>query len=466
MSLVDRINQRWRNKTRAWPVGPAVVEPWEKTHGHDDELYVPESYGDYLVTSNEIYSAATLRARLMSSVPTRFYKGRDAEKTEMPDSAPAKLLRYVNPFWTEKRLKRMDELSRCIFGETVWAIEKKPSGEPAEIWWLKASRVKPIPDEENYLAGFLYESNVDNLVIKFEVDEIVWQRYPNLLDEFSALSPVAAARLAADTASAMMKANRNLHKDGLQIAGIVAPKGDRVQYTPEQAAKLEEDLHRRFAGVDKRHRWAVLRYEAEFKPVNITPKDAEFILGLGLTARQIHNAYGIPSPLLNDLEHATLANLRELTTVLWEHGLVPDLGLEADELREQYLPMFKPRRGSELPDHVEHDLSGVAALQKSKSEVWDRDRQAMDVGGLTINEWRKKQGLPPVPWGDVWWAPVNKSAVVDANSKPQGDTSPTDLPTDDGLADEPTVPTADSSTNGDDGRALLAALDLPMRSLR
>lgn len=432
MGLLERIDRQRRGGALAYPVGPLVVQPWEQAHGHDATEFVPESYGDYLVTSNEIFSAATLRARLASSAPVRLYRGRDADKVELADSAPARLLRYVNPSWTAERLARMDELSMCVFGASVWAVEKDGRGQPKEIWWLKASRVKPVPDPKNYLAGYLYESNVNGQTLAFRPDEIVWFRYPNPLDEFGALSPVAAARLAADTASAMMKSNRSLHTNGLQIAGVLSPKGDKVQFTKEQADQLGDDLHRRFSGADKAHKWAVLRYEAEFKPAAVTPKDAEFILGLGLTARMVHNAYGIPSPLLNDLEHATLANVRELTTVLWEHALVPDLGLRAGEIREQFLPMFTGRRGGLVPDHAEHDFSGVAALQKSKSETWDRDRQAIEVGAQTINEWRKGKGLPPVPWGDVWWAPVNKSAVVDADSTPQGDTSPTGAPAEGG----------------------------------
>ncbi|GGM64139.1 hypothetical protein GCM10012275_38360 [Longimycelium tulufanense] len=458
MGLLERM-RAVQDRRRSWPVGPAVVEPFEKAHGHDDELFSPENYGDYIVTSNEVFAAASLRAKLASSVPLRVYRGRDEDKRELPDSAAAKLLRFVNPFWTQARLARMDSLCMDVWGETVWAVEKF-RGEPQEIWWLKPSRVKPVPNENNYLAGFLYESNVvgtdgTRQVISFRPDEIVWQRYPNPLDEFSALSPIAAARLAADTASAMMKANRNLHSQGLQIAGMVVPPAN-VQFTSEQARELEERLQKRFAGADKAHRWAVMRYEAQFKPVNITPKDAEFINGLGLTLRQVANAFGVPAPLLNDLEHATLANLREFQKALWEHSLVPDLTLRAQELEEQFLPMFG-RRGRSTPDHVAFDFSRIAALQESQSEAWDRERQAIEVGALTVNEWRKKHGMPPVDWGDVWWAPVNKAAVTSAGSQPQGDTSPTALPT-----GGPPPP-----TNGDDeARALLSALDLPFWSLR
>lgn len=431
MDLVDRINAQLAKKDqgeRGWPVGPGVVEQSDMYWGHDADQFSPTEYGDYLVTSNEIYSAANLRARLVSSVPIKTYLGHAEDKKELPNSDAAKLLRYVNPFWHWERLSRMDELAMCVWGASYWAVERGPLGNPINIWWLKPSRVKPVPHTENYLSGFWYEPDIGHERIWFDADEIVWQRYPNPLDEFSPLSPVAAARLAANTASAMMKSNYALHENGMQIAGVISPKGDTT-YSPEQARKLEHDLQRRFSGADRAHRWAVLRYEAEFKPANVTPRDAEFLGGLGVTARMVHNALGVSSALLNDLQHATLANLREIQTGLWEHSLVPDLGLRAADVREQFLPMFRPRSvRARVPDHVEFDFDGVPALQKSKSEGWDRHRQAIDVGAMTINEWRKKTGLPPVPWGDVWWAPVNKSAVTDADSTPQGDTSPTELP--------------------------------------
>ena len=110
---------------------------------------------------------------------------------------------------------------------------------------------------------------------------------------------------------------------------------------------------------------------------------------------------------LYDLEHATLANLRELQLAFWQDGMVPDANFYTSDIEEQLLPMF---RGKQV-DHVEWDFSGVPALQEAATAVWDRERQAMDVGALTINEWRKSKGLPPVPWGDKPWMPVNKVQV-------------------------------------------------------
>lgn len=429
MGLLERIQAELAPKA-AWPAGSGAVTYVDRTLGHDDETYSPEKYGDYLVTSNEVFSAAMLRARAMAGLSLKLYDRDGPEKTEINSGPEYDLLRHVNPFWTRRRLNMMDELAMSLWGETVWAVERDRSGRPSEIWWLKPSRVHPIPHENNYLSGFAYHPLDGSAPIPFRTDEIVWFRYPNPLDEFSALSPLAAARLGADTASAMMKSNRNMFVNGMQMGGVVTPDTDKVSFTEPQADDLAKMLDKRFKGVDKAHRWAVLRFEAKFQQMQVTQKDAEWVEGLNLTLRHVANAYGIPVPLLNEMSHATLSNAREYERLLWTHALVPDAQLRAEEIVEQFLPMFRGSRTG----WAEFDFSNIAALQESQTERWTREAAAIERGALTINEWRKEKGLPPVEWGDVWWAPVNKSAVTDASSAPEGDTSPTTVDSDAAMA--------------------------------
>ncbi len=403
MALIDRIRQA-RHPQAAWPAGVEYVGA-DTSRGHDDDRFSPESYGNYIATSNEVFSAISLRARLMSSLNLQLFSGRGPDKAEVTSGPAADLLRTVNPFWSKARLDRMDELSMGLWGESYWALEPGRNG-PSAIYWLKPSRVRPIVHPSKYLDGFVYQPADGGRPLRFDVDEIVWFRYPNPLDEFSALSPLAAARLAADTGAAMMTANRNLFRNGLALGGLVVPDTDKATFTADQASDLERDIERRFTGADKKHRWAVLRFEAQFRALDVSPKDAEFVSGLDLTLRQVANAYGIPAPLLNDLAHATLANTREFERILWANTLVPDSTLRAGEIEEQLLPKF--RTG---PDHCAYDYTQVSALQESASEAWTREAQAMDRGAITINEWRKSKGMPPVPWGEVPWMAVNKAAI-------------------------------------------------------
>jgi len=412
MDLIQRVADRKRRAEqrrgeRAWPVGKGELISPEYAYGHSDDRFSPEEYGNYAVTSNDVYSVVALRARMMSGLNLKFYRGRGSDKLEIADHWAVQQYRKVNPFWTSARLSRMDEFSMGLWGESYWALEPGERGKPGEIWWLKPSRVRPIPHETGYIQGYAYHS-VSGDIIPFEPHEIVWFRYPNPIDEFSALSPLAAARLAADTSESMMRSNSALFKQGLQIAGLIVPPADKVTFSAEQAEDLQQQLERRMTGADKAHRWAVLRYEAQFKQMSITPKDAEFVAGLNMSFRQVCRAYGIPSPLLNDLEHATLANAREFERIAWDSALRPDANFRAAEIEEQYLTRF---RGG--PDHCAYDFTEVSALQESATESWTREAQALDRGAITINEWRKSKGWPSVPWGDQPWLPVNKAPVVD-----------------------------------------------------
>lgn len=426
MGLIERVQAQVARPRADWSVGTGAVSYVDRTLGHDDETFSPEEYGNYIATSNDVYSAVMLRARAMAGLTLGLFDTDGSEKTEITSGPEHDLLRHVNPFWTRRRLAMMDEASMGLWGESYWAVERDRSGRPSEIWWLKPSRVRPVPHESKYLSGFLYSPVDGSEPIPFGADEIVWFRYPNPLDEFSALSPMAAARLAAETGSAMMKSNRNMFINGMQMGGVVTPDTDKVTFSDEQATDLGKMLDKRFKGVDKAHRWAVLRYEAKFQQMQVTQKDAEFVEGLNLTLRHVANAYGIPAPLLNEMSHATRSNAREYERLLWTHALVPDSQLRAEEIVEQFLPMFKGRTRTS-PGWAEYDYSKVAALQESQTDQWGRESQAIERGALTINEWRKSKGMGPVPWGDVWWAPVNKSGVTDADSTPEGDTSDTTI---------------------------------------
>ena len=451
MGLVDRVFAEHRRRgALSWPVGKGALIGPEERYGHSQAEFAPTEYGDYLATSNDIYSVAQRRARLMSSLKLKFYRGRDSEKKEVDGHPAVNLWWYVNPFWTAERLARMDELSMCVWGETCWAIEYD-RGRPREIWWMKPSRVNPVPDSLGYIKGYVYES-VSGELIRFEPHEVIWFRYPNPLDEFSPLSPLAASRLAADTSVAMMKSNEQLFSQGMQAAGLIVPSTDKVTFTNEQADDLELHLRKKLTGSKNAHKWAVMRYEAQFKQLSISPKDAEFAAGLGLTFQQVCRAYGMQSVLMNDLQHSTLANATAFERIEWTGALKPDSEFRAAEVREQYLPLFRSVQGGG-PDFCEYDFSQVASLQESASESWAREAQAMDRGAITINEWRENKGMGPVPWGDRPYMPVNKAPLAPDGSLELPDTGQ-DKPPDDER--NPSVQPDRSGLNHMAARRLLA----------
>ncbi len=400
MSILDR----FRVAYRAFKTGSGL-DSGTLYYGVDSTEYAPAEYGTYLPSSNAVYACSTLRAQLLSSLPLALYKLKsDGDRVEVESGDLWDLLHRVNGWWTFQRLMEMTELSLCLWGSAYWFLERGTAGRrpPTEIWWARPDRVRVVPHATDYLSHFLYQAP-NGQQLTFKPSEVIWLRYPNPMEEFAGLSPLAAARLAADVASAAMKSNYNLFKNGLQMGGAVFPKAGTV-LTESQAKEIEKDMEARYKGVSKAHRWGVFRFEAEMKEYGVTPKDAEFLGAMGYSLEEVCRAYKVPLDLLGG--QRTYANVEASQKAIWTQCILPEAAFLAAEFIEQLVPMFPGQ-----VDEIEFDSSEIAVLHEDETAAWTRSKEQITVGAITINEWRDEQGLDSVAWGDAWWAPMGVTPI-------------------------------------------------------
>lgn len=435
---------------KTFRLGPAVIEAANIAFGTDPEKWSPEVYGNYVATSSAVYACTNLRARNLASLPLLLHK--DGE--DVTEGALYDLLKTVNPWWTPNRLWQMTVMALDLWGEAYWVLERGPDGEgtPTEIWWARPDKMRVVPDYNNYVQGFIYEWN--NQRIAFKPGEVIWFRNPNPVDEFEGLSPIAATRLALDTGHAALRSNHQVFSNGVQLAGVVTPADKDSTWARDQVEALRDMLDRRFKGVDKAHRLAVLGQAATFTPMSISPRDAQFIELMKWTRTDACMVYGVPPELIGDQDGATYNNVNEAHKSFWSNTIMPLADMLAGELIEQLLPMFNGEA-----DHCQFDLSGVTALQADMREtaeqakVWasigvplnrilselapqflndgegwpwgdsaaDEKNQMyryhLEFGVLTLNEIREKLGLPPVPGGDRAPEPMELSPEKSIEAK-------------------------------------------------
>lgn len=407
---------------RAYVLGPATIDQSERQRGHDPND-AAETYLAYAATSNAVYACVRLRATLLASLPLRFYRLRaNGEREEITSGRVVDLFSRVNPHWTFSRLVEMLEWSLCLTGNAFVFLERGASGRqpPRELWWARPDRVRIVPDPTDYLAGFLYEPPGGGPPISYKPGEVWWLRYPNPLDEYAGLAPLAAARLAADAASAAMKSNYALFQNGIQAGGFIFPAAGQPSFTAEQQQQLRELLNRQLRGVANAHRWGVFDREVKIQQVAMSPKDAEFLGALRWTLEDICRAFGVPLDLVGG--QRTYENVQAAHLAIWTNTIVPEARFIATEITEQLLPLFPGEA-----DLAEFDLSGVAVLRESESEKWQIAREQIDRGVLVVNEYRQQQGLDPVPWGDSWWAPINLVPVT-SSAPPEPQPAPEAAP--------------------------------------
>lgn len=383
-------------------------------YGGDESTFTPSKYGDYIATSSDIYIASNYRAKTLSSVPLRLYKG--TKKTEVTSGTLFEILQKVNPYWTARRLFQMSELSLCLWGSAYWFMDRGgKGGEPKEIWWARPDKVKVIPSSVDYISHFEYDTG-GGQVLKFSREETLWLRYPNPIDEYAGLSPLAAARIAADTSTNAMRSNAKMFENGMQVAGVVSPKLGE-QWTTEQSNDISESIQRRLVGPNKAHRWVVLKRETQFQPLSISAKDAEYIAALNWSFETVCRVYGLSPDLLGG--KTTFSNSAEARMALWEDTMKPECGFFADEITEQLLPLFPGQA-----DIAEFDLTSVGVLQEAELAKWARWKEQIERGAKTVNEYRTSIGDDPLLWGDDWYSPsslvpIGGPMAADAEKKAQ-----------------------------------------------
>lgn len=401
MNITDRLRYAWR----AFKLGPAVVNEFERAFGKDPSEFSPEEYGQYIATSNAVYSCVKRRAQYLAMLQPMVYRAdRRGNLTELQSHPLLALLNKPNPWWTFNRLIQMTEMALCLWGVAYWFLERNGGGPVREIYWGRPDRVRVVPHPTEYVEKFLYQPATAASALSYDRTEVVWIRNANPIDEYQGLAALAAARLSADVNSAALKSNKAIFDNGLQIGGVITPKGN-VEWTEDQAKAVEDLLALRFKGVDKRHRWAVFRQEAQMQNAPVTPADVEFLGTLNWTLEDVARAFQWPLDLLGG--QRTYANVESAMKAAWTDCVLPEAAFISDELTMQLLPTF----GEHLL--FKFDSSKIEVLQEDRAEIV---QQLQTLAGIGVPLNRLLQEFLPkllpetgdgYEWGDVWWAPIS-----------------------------------------------------------
>ncbi len=310
----------------------------------------------------------------------------------MEETHPAQqLLNRANRWYTRGDLWRATEIYLNLWGSAFWALDRDEEGV-REIWPLRPDRVSILPDRKRHIRGFVYQGLSGP--VPYPPEEVIWIRYFNPLEEYAGLSPLAPARLSVDMGTDGLRFNRNFLRNSAQPDFVLLTNDDMTD------AEVEDFYNRgeaRYQGPGNAHRPAIANFIRDIKTLGLSHKDMDFMAGLRWSLEEVCRVYGVPKPLLSDLERATFANVNAAERIFWRNTIVPELRF----IEEQLTLMLLPRLG--YPElSLEFDLSGIEALQEDENRRVQREVQLLDRGVLTINEVRRERNMPDVAWGDTW----------------------------------------------------------------
>lgn len=416
--LAQTVGTKMRGWQRANRVAPVVSSKWERDLGVG-QSWMPLSYGEYYPRSALVYSAIKLRQDALARVPLKVYRRlesgvRDAgsgqrgptlhqppedgrvalarRRAEVvrPDHPAQRLLDSPNPFLTRGDLWRATETYLGLWGSAFWGLERDESGRVAEIWPLRSDRMRVVPDSRKYVKGFVYVGNGRQLV-SYVAEDVVWIHYFNPLDEYAGLSPMAPLRLSADMGLDALRASRHSLTNE-SVPGLFIETSDTP--TDEEVREFYDRWESRFKGADNVRRPALLSGGMKAANLGFSPRDMEYLQTLRWSLEDVSRVYGVPKPMLGDIERITFSNFQTARTLFWQDTIVPQLMFYQEALNQRLL--------SALGDpslFVEFDTGAVEALQESENDRAKRRQMYVNSGIMTVNEVRREMNLPPVEGG-------------------------------------------------------------------
>jgi HK97 family phage portal protein len=333
--------------------------------------------------------------RRLRSMPHINRRVRTAARIEeVTDHTLLTLLQHANAVHGAFDLWELTTLYQEVHGSAYWYLDLDPlTNVPRAIWILPSQNVTPRrdPDSPNLVDYYLYRNGKSEE--RFDPAQIIHFAYPDPRDPYtSGLSPLRACFEQVSLTSQYV-AFKNAKFDNHAIPdAIISP--DEVM-GEEERDRLETQWNNRFrrGGTGK-----VVVAESSLKVslLHQSMGDLAALADMKATKEDIANAFHVPIAFLTS--QTNLANLQASQSQHMSLAITPRLQRRDQKLNAQLVPRFDPAGrlflASEDPVPVDQNLMVQQQIADLK------------YGVVSINEIRSERGLPPVPWGEVPWLPL------------------------------------------------------------
>lgn len=334
------------------------------------------------------YACARLICDLVSDLPMHLFQraegGRERQRDHFADRS---MNGFASPWLAGSELRREMTLQALQHGR-AYARIVRVRRDPRELHILPSDAVTRTVDERTQEP--LYSvTRADGGREELSFTDVL---------EVSALggfAPVKLAREAIGLALLLEEHGARLFANGGRPSGLISLKGS---VNPTTAAAVREAWQKAQAG-DNRGKTAVLGGDADYRPLDFSSTDSEYLANRRFQVAEICRFFGINPILAGDLSAASFANSEEagrqlLTFTLapwltaWQVAIARSL-LTDDERRAGFYPEFQ-----------------TAALTKADIQRrFAAFRQAIGGPWMTPAEGRAAENLPALDGADQLYPP-------------------------------------------------------------
>ncbi len=386
--------KKWLHYRKSAQVKASKVAPMVAYNTLGQPVWTPRRYDALAQEGFQknviVYRAVSLIARSAASVPWKLFR----DEQELSTHPLLDLLHYPNPKQGGASFIEAVCGYKLLAGNSYVEAVSGSKNKPVELYTLRPDRMKVVPGASGLPQAYEYTVNGQTRLLAVNPvsgsSEVLHIKTFNPLNDWYGMSPIEAAACAIDQHNAVSGHNLALLQNGGRPSGALKIGGE-TRLTDEQRQSLREDIREAYEGGGNAGRVLVMEGDFEWQEMGLSPKDLDFVAGKNLSAREIAQAYGVPSMLVGVPGDATFANYREARLHLWEDTVLPLLDHLCDELNHWLTPRFDTKL------HLAFNIDSIPALGERRENTW---RKISEAKFLTINEKRRAVGYEPITGGD------------------------------------------------------------------
>lgn len=200
-------------------------------------------------------------------------------------------------------------------------------------------------------------------------------------DGVTGLNPIQVHRNTIGDAIAQRQHGSSFFKNAARLAGVLTTE---QQVGRESKALMRKDFEDLYTGGANAHRTAILDQGFTFTPVSISMRDAQWIEGRKLSARDICGILGVPPDKIGDLSDATFSNIEHQGISFVTDSLMPWLKCIEQCLHRD---LFDSDPDLVVEFNPAGLLRGTFEARQKGLHIQRRN------GVINANEWRQLEGM-------------------------------------------------------------------------
>tara|TARA_R100001244_G_scaffold126111_1_gene96425 strand:- start:10636 stop:11835 length:1200 start_codon:yes stop_codon:yes gene_type:complete len=350
---------------------------------------------DKALTLTSVWCAIRLLSESVSSLPCSVYtKAANGDKIEDSNNRIYNLIKY-KPNNYQNKITFFEYIMMCICttGNSYVQIIRDGGGTPIELIPLNPETVTPVINE----GEIFYQ--IDEGAILDSYDLLHFKTITE--DGLSGLSPIDQCQNALNWGLNVEEFGNTFFKNGAKPSAVLAT--DRA-LSETAIDRLKNSFNNSYSKLNQSNSTMILEEGLTFKPISISPEQAQFLLSRQFSIEEVARIFNIPPHMLKDLSKSSFNNIEMQSQEFVTYTLMPYITRIESEMN------YKLFRTNEIGNtFIEFNVNGLLRGDvKSRTEAY---KTAITNGYMSINEVRQKENLNSIEGGDKHFMQLNMTTI-------------------------------------------------------